>query len=91
MMSALVTRAIQLCEEAGAAAEQGNIDRAEVLYLESRELFLQEGGAHFVDAFQIMKRIAYMKESLGDFEGAILALENAARLLETHAGSGCSS
>ena len=91
MTSAPLARAIQLCDEASAAGEQGNLDRAEVLYLESRELFLQQGGAHFLDAFQIMKRIAYMKESLGDFEGAISALEDAARILETHAGTGCSS
>lgn len=81
-MSTPVARAFQLHEEARLAEEQGNIDRAEVLYVESREIFLQNGGAYLIDTAMIMNAIASMKEAYGDQQGALRAAEKAIQMLE---------
>jgi len=41
-MSTKIERAVGLYNEASLAEEQSNIDRAEVLYMESKEFFMQE-------------------------------------------------
>ena len=81
-MTTRIEHAIQLYEEASLAEEQGNIDRAEVLYLESRDMFLKEGGSHLIDATNIMNAVAFMKEKYGDYEGALHAGENSIQILE---------
>jgi hypothetical protein len=86
MTSTQIMRAIQLHEEASTAEMQGNLNRAEVLYLESKQLFLLEGGMHLIDAANIMIIIARMKEKHGDFYGAILATEGAKQIMAAHVG-----
>src|SRR5215216_8166418 len=85
-MSTRIERAVQLYEEASRAEEQGNVDRAEVLYLESRDFFLHEGGAHFIDAANIMNAIAFLKEKYGDYEGARRAAEESIQVLDKQSG-----
>jgi hypothetical protein len=63
-MTKHIEHAIQLYNEASLADEQGNFERAEMLYMESRCIFEQSGGAHRPDAANIMKAIAFMKENL---------------------------
>ena len=84
-MPAQLARAAQLREEARLAEEQGNIDRAEVLYVESRDIFMHEGGAYFIDTALIMNAIASMKEKYGDHAGALRAAEKSIQLMENNA------
>jgi hypothetical protein len=63
-MTTQIERAIQLYNEAALADEQGNLECAETLYMESRRIFEQSGGVHRPDATNIMKAIAFMKEKL---------------------------
>ena len=88
-MSRQIARATQLHCEASTANEQGNINRAEVLYTESRELFLREGGEYFMDAANIMNAVALMKEKHGDHFGALQAAEKSIRILN-HRGADAS-
>jgi tetratricopeptide (TPR) repeat protein len=83
-MSTQIARAVQLHDEARLAEEQGNVDRAEVLYVESKEIFLQNGGAYLIDTALIMNAIASMKEKYGDFQGALRAAEKAIQILENY-------
>ena len=83
-MSTQIARALQLHQEARLAEEQGNLDRAEVLYVESKEIFLQNGGAYLIDTALIMNAIACMKEKYGDFQGALRAAEKAIQILENY-------
>jgi tetratricopeptide (TPR) repeat protein len=80
-MSTQIIRATQLREEASTANEQGNIDRAEVLYAESREIFLREGGEFFIEAANIMNILALMKAKHGDSHGALQAAEKSVQIL----------
>lgn len=80
-MSTPILRATQLQQEASAAHEQGNINRAEVLYAESGEIFLREGGEYFVEAANIMNALALMKAKHGDCYGALQAAEKAIQIL----------
>lgn len=80
-MSTPIIRAAQLHQEASTANQQGNIDRAEVLYVESREIFLREGGEYFVEAANIMNALALMKERHGDHYGALQAAEKAVQII----------
>jgi tetratricopeptide (TPR) repeat protein len=88
-MSRQIARAAQLHREASTANEQGNINRAEVLYTESRELFLREGGEYFVEASNIMNAVALMKEKHGDHFGALQAAEKSIHILN-HLGASAS-
>ena len=81
-MSTRIEHAIQLYDEASLAEEQGNLDRAEVLYLESPDIFLKEGGNHWIDAANIMNAIAFMKEKYGDYEGALHTGEKSIQILD---------
>ena len=56
MMSAQLARATQLREEARLSMELGNIDRAEVLFLESMEIFMQAERV-LLDAFDHARRV----------------------------------
>ncbi len=80
-MSTLIARATQLNQEASTANQQGNIDRAEVLYAESREIFLRAGGEYFLEAANIMNTLALMKENYGDYYGALQAAEKAIQII----------
>lgn len=80
-MSTQIIRATQLREEASTANEQGNIDRAEVLYAESREIFLREGGEFFVEAANIMNALALMKAKHIDYYGALQAADKSVQIL----------
>lgn len=77
-----IERAAQLREEARLAEEQGNIDRAEVSYVESNEIFLQNGDAYVMDTAVIMNAIASMKENYGDYAGALRAADKSLQILE---------
>ena len=87
MMFAQLARATQLLEEARLSTEQGNIDRAEVLSLESKEIFMQAGGAHFIDTAGIMNAIARMKVNYGDCSGALRAVEKSISILDIKVGT----
>ena len=80
-MSTQITRAILLYEEAGAAENQGNINRAEVLYVESKEIFMQQGGVHLVDAANSMNAMALMKTKHADYHGALRAAEKSVQIM----------
>jgi tetratricopeptide (TPR) repeat protein len=86
-MPASIPRAIQLRDEARLAEDQGNIDRAEVLYVESKEIFMNEGGAYLVDTAMIMNAIASMKEKYKDYAGALRAAEKSIQILKNHIDS----
>ena len=83
-MSTQITRAVQLHYEASAANEQGNVNRAEVLYVERKEIFMQQGGEHFVDAANIMNAIALMKTKHADYDGALRAAEKSVQIMDDH-------
>ncbi len=85
-MSTQITRAILLYEEARAAENQGNINRAEVLYMESKEIFMQEDGEHLVDAANIMNAIALMKVKHADYDGALRAAEKSVQIMVDQVG-----
>jgi len=85
-MSTQITRAILLYEEARAAENQGNINRAEVLYVESKEIFTQQGGVHLVDAANIMNTIALMKTKHADYHGALRAAEKSVQIMVDQVG-----
>ena len=63
-MPATLASAFQLREEASLAEEQGNVDRAEVLYVESKEIFLHNGSTHLIDAALNLNAIASMKAKI---------------------------
>lgn len=81
-MSDTIARAFQLREEARLAEKEGNIDRAEVLYVESKEIFLQHGDLHLIDAARNMNAIASMKEKQNDRIGALKAAEKSIAMLK---------
>src|SRR5436190_24387317 len=85
-MSTQITRAILLYEEARVAENQGNINRAEVLYVESKEIFMQQGGVHLVDAANIMNAIALMKTKNADYDGALHAAEKSVQIMNDQVG-----
>ncbi len=80
-MSTQITRATQLHREASTAHQQGNVNRAEVLYAESREIFLREGGEYFVEAASVMNALALMKEKHGDCYGALQAAAKSIQIM----------
>lgn len=80
-MSTQIIRATQLQQEASNAHQQGNINRAEVLYAESREIYLQEGGEYFVEAANTMNALALMKMKHGDYYGALQAAEKSVQIM----------
>jgi tetratricopeptide (TPR) repeat protein len=80
-MSTQITRATQLHQEANTAHQLGNVNRAEVLYVESREIFLREGGEYFVEAASIMNALALMKAKHGDCYGALQAAEKSIQIM----------
>jgi tetratricopeptide (TPR) repeat protein len=82
-MSKEIERAIEFYDKAYEAEKQGNIDRAEVLYMESRELFEKEGGVYFIDAANIMNTIAFIKQKHGDYDGALRAARESAEVMKT--------
>jgi hypothetical protein len=84
-MSDTLTRAFQLREEARLAEKQGNIERAEVLYVESKEIFLQNGDNYLIDAARNLNSIASMKEKQNDHPGALQAAEGSIQLLRNYA------
>jgi len=63
-----IEHAVRLYNEATLAEEQGHSEAAESLYLQSREILLKAGTAHQLDAANIMKVIAFIKEH----DGALL-------------------
>src|SRR5688572_16500102 len=73
--------AIQLYHEASLADEQGNIERAEMLYMESRRIFEHAGGPHRLDAANIMNAIAFMKQKIEDQHGVLAAAQEALKVL----------
>lgn len=85
-MSTQITRAILLYQEARAAENQGNINRAEVLYVESSEIFMQQGGVYLVDAANIMNAIALMKAKHTDYHGALRAAEKSVQIMVDQVG-----
>ncbi len=85
-MSIQITRAIRLYDEARAAENQRDINRAEVLYVESKEIFMQEGGEHLVAAANIMNAIALMKVKHADYDGALRAAEKSVQIMGNHVG-----
>ena len=89
-MSTQLERAIEFYEKAYEAETQGNIDRAEALYTESRELFEKEGGMHFIDAANIMNTVSFMKEKYGDYDGALHAARASAEIMKTRFEGGTS-
>ncbi len=86
-MSDIIARAFQLREEARLAERHGNIDRAEVLYVESNELFLQTGDMYLIDAARNLNAIAAMKEKQNDHPGALQAAESSIHLLRNYTDS----
>ena len=83
-MPATIARAFQLREEASLAEEQGNIDRAEVLYVESKEIFLQNGNIHLINAALNLNAIASMKAKRQDHAGALRATEHSIEILRSY-------
>ena len=86
-MSTQIIRATQLHQEASTAHQQGNINRAEVLYVESREIYLHEGGEHFVEAANIMNALALMKAKHRDYYGALQAAEKSIQIISQMSAS----
>jgi tetratricopeptide (TPR) repeat protein len=80
-MSTPLARATRLHQEASTAHQQGNIDRAEVLYAESREIFLREGGEYFLEAANVMNALALLKEKHGDCDGALQVAKKAMQIM----------
>ncbi len=80
-MSTQIIRATHLREEASTAHQQGNLNRAEVLYVESLEIFVREGGEYFVEAANIMNTLAVMKQKHGDWYGALKAAEKSIQIM----------
>ena len=80
-MTRNIEHAILLYNEAARAEGQGNLERAEMLYMESRRIFEYEGGAHRLDAANIMNAVAIMKQRMEDYSGAIAAAQEAHKLL----------
>lgn len=76
-MTAQIEHAIQLYNEATLADEQGNLERAEMLYTESRRIFEQVGDIPRPNAANIMKAIAFMKKKFADQTGAFVAAQAA--------------
>lgn len=73
--------AIQLYKEALLADDQGNIERAEMLYMESRRIFEHAGGRYRLEAANIMNAIAFMKQKIEDHYGALAAAQEALKVL----------
>src|SRR5215510_15082911 len=80
-MTTQIDHAILLYKEASRADQQGNIERAEMLYMESRRIFEHAGGIHRLDAARIMNAIAGMKQHIGDFTGALAAAQDGLKVL----------
>ncbi len=81
-MSRNIEYAVQLYNEAAVSEEQGNFERAEMLYMESRRIFEHEGGIHRLDAAVVMKMVAFMKEKYGDHAGALAATQESLKVWE---------
>lgn len=81
-MSQNIEYAIRLYNEAALSEEQGNLERAEMLYMESHRIFEHEGSTYQLDAALVMKMIAFMKERSGDHGGAFAANQESLKVLE---------
>jgi len=90
-MTTQIDHAILLYKEASRADQQGNIERAEMLYMESRRIFEHAGGIHRLDAARIMNAFAGMKQHIGDFTGALAAAQDGLKVLGTarYTETGC--
>jgi hypothetical protein len=82
-MSRNIECAIRLYNEAAVSEEQGNFERAEMLYMESHRIFEHEGDTFQLDAAIVMKMIAFMKERHGDHSGALAATQESLKVLTT--------
>ena len=82
-MTTQIEHANLLYKEASHADRQGNMERAEMLYMESRRIFEHAGGIHRLDASRIMNAIACMKQHIGDFTGALAAAQDGLKVLGT--------
>src|SRR5258706_13845623 len=82
-MSMQVERAIELYQQASDAEKQGNVERAEALYLECVDIFKQAGDMHIADAANVLNTPGFMRQELGDHAFALTAAEEAARMRGT--------
>ncbi len=82
LMSKNIEHAIRLYNEAAASEEQGHLERAEMLYLESQRIFEHAGSPYQMDAALVLRMIAFMKERHGDQGGALAATRESLKVLE---------
>jgi len=70
-MSTEIERAVEFYDKACLVEEQDQIILAEAYCLKSSALFEQIGGSHMRDAAKVLNRLAFLRESGGNYEGSL--------------------
>lgn len=76
--------AIEFYEQACSAEEKGDLDLAEVYYLKSAYAFEQAGKADYRNAANAFNALAFLRESRGNYEGALYAAKKSAQIMENY-------
>ena len=82
-MSTEIDCAIELYNNALIAEEKGDMELAELCYLKSAHLFQQAGGTHLMDATNGLNALGFLRESRGNYEGALYSAQQSAKIMET--------
>lgn len=75
---------VELYNKACSAEEKGEMDLAEVYYLKSAYLFEQAGKAGYLNAANAFNALAFLRETRGNYAGALCAAKKSAQILENY-------
>ncbi len=89
-MSSDVERGVEMYHKACLTEEQGKFNLAELYYLKSAYLFQRAGGAHHMDAANVLNALAFLLEASGLYDEALRSAKESAKIMETQAGELCS-
>jgi len=84
IMRTEIKKAVELYNEACIAEERGEMNLAEVYYLKSVYAFEEAGGRHTLNAANALNALAALRQSCGDYEGALRSAKRAAQIMDKH-------
>lgn len=78
-----IERAVEFHDKACLVEEQGKVILAEVYCRISSTLFEQIVGSHMRDAAKVFNRLAFLRESSGNYEGSLYYAKKSAWMMES--------
>src|SRR6266545_6809015 len=83
-MSTEIDYAVKFYDKASEMEEQGQLELAELYFLKSACLFQQAGDVHFMDAANVLNAVGFLRESRGNYGGALYSAKQSAKIMETY-------